>query len=389
MTDLPVLCRPRSGAVLAGVCAGIARRYRIDPTIVRVLMIALCFAGGFGVALYLAGVVAIPRETTAPAPLRRLLPFTANWPPIALWLAAAAALMVVFGAVFGWRSVGFAPVVIIAVVAFALTKNGRTAAPTRTAEPTPFERAADAWQQRVDAHRQGIALPATGDLSALPPQPPLPVPALPDRRGHGWAIALSLMAVGIGVLAIIMMAGVPVPGAAFVAAVTLSLGVGLLASVRRGRPRGMTALAVLACVATVIAYGAETPAGARFIETSTSTSGQAIASFADVNAIPATLSSGAGDFVYDFSAVDVTRDVSTTITMSMGNLTIIIPEKQNVQVDWSVRVGDASFQLPGDSESDSQGGIDTNSTLYSAPNEGKPILHLTVILDVGHLEIRP
>ena len=34
------LVRPRSGRVIGGVCAGIARRYGWDPTIVRIVTVA-------------------------------------------------------------------------------------------------------------------------------------------------------------------------------------------------------------------------------------------------------------------------------------------------------------------------------------------------------------
>lgn len=47
---------------LAGVAAGIAHRYRIDPTLVRVAFAVLTFYGGAGVLLYLLGWVLLPVE---------------------------------------------------------------------------------------------------------------------------------------------------------------------------------------------------------------------------------------------------------------------------------------------------------------------------------------
>src|ERR687893_390932 len=44
--------RDRAAGWLGGVCAGIARRYGIDPALVRLAFVVATAAGGFGVALY-------------------------------------------------------------------------------------------------------------------------------------------------------------------------------------------------------------------------------------------------------------------------------------------------------------------------------------------------
>lgn len=63
--------RPRSGKTIAGVCTGIARRYRIDPTIVKVAFLVAAFFGGAGVLLYIVGLITFPADNeTAPRPLR-------------------------------------------------------------------------------------------------------------------------------------------------------------------------------------------------------------------------------------------------------------------------------------------------------------------------------
>ncbi|MEK8227452.1 PspC domain-containing protein [Oerskovia sp. M15] len=41
-----ILSRPRRGTVIAGVCAGLARRFDISPTLVRVLAVASCILPG-------------------------------------------------------------------------------------------------------------------------------------------------------------------------------------------------------------------------------------------------------------------------------------------------------------------------------------------------------
>ena len=54
------LVRPRSGKWIAGVCAGIAQRFRVSPALVR---IGFLFFGLFGVGefVYVAAWIIIPK----------------------------------------------------------------------------------------------------------------------------------------------------------------------------------------------------------------------------------------------------------------------------------------------------------------------------------------
>jgi signal transduction histidine kinase/phage shock protein PspC (stress-responsive transcriptional regulator) len=68
---LGALRRDRSNGWLGGVCAGIARRFGIDPALVRLAFVVATAAGGVGIALYLLGWLVIP---AGDAPGRRRLP---------------------------------------------------------------------------------------------------------------------------------------------------------------------------------------------------------------------------------------------------------------------------------------------------------------------------
>jgi phage shock protein PspC (stress-responsive transcriptional regulator) len=48
--------------MLAGVAAGLADYFDVDPTLVRIGFVALSFMGGLAVPLYLAGWLLIPDE---------------------------------------------------------------------------------------------------------------------------------------------------------------------------------------------------------------------------------------------------------------------------------------------------------------------------------------
>lgn len=54
--------RPDMGRLFGGVCAGVAERYEIDPTLVRLAFLLLIFAKGLGVFLYGALWLAMPAE---------------------------------------------------------------------------------------------------------------------------------------------------------------------------------------------------------------------------------------------------------------------------------------------------------------------------------------
>jgi phage shock protein C len=58
--------RPDEG-MIAGVAAGVADRYDIDVTLVRIAFVALgIITGGFAVLLYLAAAVVMPRQEDEP-----------------------------------------------------------------------------------------------------------------------------------------------------------------------------------------------------------------------------------------------------------------------------------------------------------------------------------
>jgi phage shock protein PspC (stress-responsive transcriptional regulator) len=61
------LYRSRDDRMIAGVCGGLARYFRIDPVIVRVAAVALVFAGGAGLLAYLAAWLLVPDEAEGPS----------------------------------------------------------------------------------------------------------------------------------------------------------------------------------------------------------------------------------------------------------------------------------------------------------------------------------
>src|SRR3954451_11340112 len=67
-TDNPLFIRPREGRMIAGVCKGIAERWNLDLTLVRIVTVVLTLFTGVALAAYLGAWLLTP-STDGPAPL--------------------------------------------------------------------------------------------------------------------------------------------------------------------------------------------------------------------------------------------------------------------------------------------------------------------------------
>ncbi|MEU8541878.1 PspC domain-containing protein [Streptomyces sp. NPDC048717] len=62
---MAALARPRDGRVIAGVCAGLARRFGISSNTMRLIFLVSCLLPGPQFLLYLALWVLLPEEKTS------------------------------------------------------------------------------------------------------------------------------------------------------------------------------------------------------------------------------------------------------------------------------------------------------------------------------------
>lgn len=56
------LSRPRSDRMIAGVCSGIARRFGVKPSLVRLIFVVSCLLPGPQVLIYLACWLILPQD---------------------------------------------------------------------------------------------------------------------------------------------------------------------------------------------------------------------------------------------------------------------------------------------------------------------------------------
>ena len=65
MNETKKLYRITEGKMLAGVCAGVAEYFNIDPTIVRLAVVVTSFMGCIGLIAYIVGMIIIPEKPLA------------------------------------------------------------------------------------------------------------------------------------------------------------------------------------------------------------------------------------------------------------------------------------------------------------------------------------
>lgn len=56
------LKRSRTGRMIGGVCAGVAKYFGVDPTVVRLVFVLLALAQGIGILLYIVLLIVMPVE---------------------------------------------------------------------------------------------------------------------------------------------------------------------------------------------------------------------------------------------------------------------------------------------------------------------------------------
>jgi len=229
--------RPREGRQVAGVAAAIARRYDIDPVLVRVGFVVAAFYG-IGAALYIAGWVLLPDEPGPAVGGRRN---RRAWLLILIGIAAVAGL----GGASHSHGGLLLPIAAVAVLLFLLhrSRSSRGVVGPRPHHGAPTAEGAAA----ADAPKP----PAWDPLGAAPfawdlPEPG-PVPAPPPRprsRVTPVTLALALLAGGVTALVLLAAGGLTDLPVLFGVLLTV-LGGGLVVGAFLRAGRGLVPVALL------------------------------------------------------------------------------------------------------------------------------------------------
>ncbi|MGC3995900.1 MAG: PspC domain-containing protein [Propionicimonas sp.] len=395
-----MISRPRTGALAGGVCAGLARRWQLDPNLLRIAVVVLAFFGGLGLVAYAAGLLLMPREGSTEAPIRRLLPFTRMWSNrtvVAVTLVAAVALV----AVVGTQGIGLGPLVVLFCVWFfgIRGRNVRTTPPTPP-EPTPFEREAEHWRQRlVEQQTPGYVEVAAAPLAASGEQrwtqpytepasdlavrdDDLPVAVTRPRRRRWRLWWLALVLVGVAVLAVTALGhlGLPTTPLAYTAAVLAGLGLTLVASTWGGRPPLLLPVTLLTGIVTasmlVSSLGVRVPEA-----------GERAYTYLSGADLPPSIELQAGELTLDLSRLDLASDQSLSVRVGAGQLNLVVPAGVTTQVDWTVKAGE--YNATGTSYGESRDGFDLEgSTRYPATGDGTHTLHIVADVGLGELDVK-
>lgn len=293
--DLSRIRRSRTDRKIAGVAAGVARHFDIDPVLVRVAFVVLVFFGGGGVLAYAAGWLFIPEEETEDATVR----LDDRSRTVVLVAAAGLCALSLVGDSFGgWDFPWPLAVVGIVVVAVLAAKGKLPAPPPPPAAPGAFHDSAATY-------------------AGYRPGPPPPTPR--KRRGPLlFFFTAALAAVLVGVLGTIDLAGADVPLAAYPATVLATSGVMLLVGAFYGRAGGLILVGLVAAAATAAATVVDDVSAGR------------------VNATPA--SAAALDPGYDLGMGEIRVDLgeiedlealdgrTLDLDLRFGRIHVIVPE---------------------------------------------------------------
>ncbi|HET6625634.1 MAG TPA: PspC domain-containing protein [Nocardioidaceae bacterium] len=365
LRDYSQLRRSLTDRKVAGVAGGLGRHLNIDPTILRVAFVVLCFFGGAGFVLYGAAWLLVPEEGRAEGQIATS-PSTRN---VLLLGAAVIAGCLLVGD--SWGGFWFPwPLAIVALVVFAVLMNRDKPMNTTTMPPVGEP-----------------GTEPTTEYGAEPPPPPWmpptqqayqpPVPSR-DRGPKLFWITLALVAIALGVLGLYDVSGGSVVASAYPALGLTVVGAMLVLGAWVGRAGGLIFLGIVAAIALAIssvAVNTDFDGDRRIDETPSSA-----AQVRDRYDIPA------GGIRLDLSQVrdlDALDGRTIDLEANAGEIVVIVPDGTDVDVDADVSVaGEAS--VFGHEEN----GPDVHVARTLSGGVDAPQLELDIQLLVGSIEVR-
>lgn len=368
LRELHTFRRSSSDKYIAGVAGGLGRHFNVDPTIIRVLLVVLCFFGGAGILVYGACWLLVPEDGHETAPIE----LGADKRRIALIAVGIVGLCLMLGDTWaGWDG-GWAIGIIAIVAAVALlgmNKNKQDGQAQQSTYAPPAEHTA--------------VLPPSGPPSQ--PWVPAYTPRPPKPRKTGLVLfwpTLALIAIGMGVLAIFDGSNDLAAGAYPALALGI-VGVMLVLGAFVGRPGGLILLGVLSVlglsVTSVIGNNLDTssddvtirPLTAAAVASKYSTSlGRIELDLTDVS---------------DVAALDG-REVD--INLNAGEIVVRVPRTVDVQVDAEQTLA-GEIELNNDSVGHDGLNPSVDTTLRGTPTGATPLplLDLELTSRVGHIQV--
>lgn len=400
MRDLARLRRSSYDRHVAGVAGGLGRHLDIDPVILRVAFVVLTFFGGAGLIIYLACWLIVPDDTGNRATIN-LDDRSRNVALIGVGILAGLALI---GDAWGpgWFPWPLFVVGLIAWVFLSRKDRRAGAAPGGTWAPYAAPGQAPGWVAPATGPQAatttsyagtGPSSPTGGqdtmphaDPTAvqpprfqLPPMPPLrPLPPLPPRnpRKRGpilfW-FTLALIAVCLGGLGIVDLAGAPVTDSAYPALALGLIAVMLLVGSFYGRAGGLIFLGLAAALVLSGSTIASQWEGSNIDETPTRASD-----------LKSSYDMEGGEMDVDLTQIrdlDALDGRTLTLDGEVGSIQVIVPRGLHVTVDSTVEIGQITLF------DDGTGGLDLGFHGTNPGTAERPHLHIDADLELGEVEV--
>ena len=370
------LHRPREGRWIAGVAAGLALHLGVAAGIIRVAFALLCFVGGLGVLLYVAGWLLIPGEGENESIVQGWVGAgqARRWVGVILVGVAIIILAAETSLIRG--DLAFAVVLVgIGVMLFRgdLSRGDRPPAPRRSSS------------QEAAPHGA-----AEGSI-APPPPAAVTTPPPPRARSYLGRVFLGVAVIALGVLGLL---DEVVPGfhPHFFHYMALAMGViglGVVVGAWFGRPAGLVILGVVLIPVLLLSRLAEAggvnlvsmefTSGGQVIQFSSA--GQVLHRPGSVEDINESYELGVGGLIIDLRDVDFAgRTVTMDAEVGIGEIVVRLPE--GVAADVRGEVGMGSLEV-GDWDRE---GIGVEADLRLEGSEGTLVLDSGV--GIGEIEVR-
>lgn len=384
--------RPHNGRLVAGVAAGIGKRYGIDPIIVRIALVVATFYSGVGVLFYLLGWLLLPAEQDEVSGAEALIGRgrSSMSPGFTVLLGILLIPAMIFLTNGDFTSYIVAAALLAGLFLLHRARADHRSAVLPTTDPAQMSSTAPITQTgfkgepMTDQTRwvgqppvtEPQQPPAWDPLGAAPfawdlPEPtpvapePEPEPEAPEpRRKSRIGLATFGITVATGAA---LFATNPFPAHVSVGILAGIVGLGMVAGAFLGGGRGLIALAALLCcfgaVLSVSNVNNVHDIGADSHYTPTT-----------ISAVQPNYQGGIGDLTLDLTQLPNSGTVQTSVSVGTGDARVLVPSKADVVATCHSPIG--NVDCLGQREDGAN-----NDTIHASQND--PSDNLKIVLDVG------
>ncbi|HEY4023522.1 MAG TPA: PspC domain-containing protein [Pseudonocardiaceae bacterium] len=387
--------RPQDGRIVAGVAAGIGRRYGIDPIIIRIALIVATFFGGVGVLFYLLGWLLLPAEQDEVSPAEALIGRGRSATSAGLTILLGIALI---PAITFFTHGDFSTYLVATclVVGLFLLHRGRADhqyALRPTANPAQMPTTATGFkgdpmtdqtrwmgqppateQQQPPAWDPLGAAPFAWDLPEPQPTAPQPEPELPPQPRHKSRIGLATLGFAVAAGAAMFATGAFTPHI-IVGILAGIVGLGMVAGAFLGGGRGLIPLAALLCCFGVILTVSHVSDTHNIVDDATYRP-------TAITAVQPSYNAGIGDLTLDLSRLPNTGTVNTTVSVGTGNARVLVPANADVVVTCHAPIGNVDCL-------DMHENGANNDAIHATQNDPSDNLKITLDVNasIGNVEV--